>query len=492
MQILKRHVVEGQWWEKYLYRDDPYRRITIASGRGAGKTYAMSRFFVLRGLKSKRTLYAARQHKTRLQESSYRNIVDWVDAYGLNKGRRHVKHGWYIRRNSMYDCCYGSTIDFIGFDTGKEGHRTDALKGLHDVTDFWADEASSMMEETYKVLAPTIRAANCTIFLTFNPNRRSDIAWRIHQRILEGRMPNCRAITITYKDNRFWTEELDATRREFKDDMTPEEYRHIWLGQPFDDDSGLTVLPYSFLVPCFKAYDPSMDFSQYPIHAGWDIADAGQNYNAFCVRQGPLVLHLSRFHSKVGPAARRVGKLCNQYGVKVLYWDEGGMGATAREVLKSQLGHGGWGFVGRGVGFGMKPRGEDRHMTRGMKNKEYFRDWGAQLAWTVRLRAHRSLRRRKGDVINPDKCLYFAPEVKLERQLEAELIQPVAEYQDTNRGKVFIEKEPDGATFARPVRCIAVGVYVGYAKRNPGYQGPELGGSHAYYFGRGSRSVAWA
>ena len=72
-------------------------------------------------------------------------------------------------------------------------------------------------------------------------------------------------------------------------------------------------------------------------------------------------------------------------------------------------------------------------------NAEYFRNWGSQAGWTLRLRANNTQALVNGDNIDPHQCLFINPDIPDLEKFLAEMAQP--EWDDDS-GKLKIEKQP--------------------------------------------------
>ena len=439
------------WAGRYLYRDPPFRFVSVASGRAAGKSWAIAQFLAIRGLQRRQRIVAGRLHLTRLKESSHPNIETQIQKMGL-EAKANSRVGWRIMYDRFVSVGNGSVILFNRINTGSDNVQAsrgrDTLVGWHDINICWVDEAASMTQRDLDTLIPTVRGMNALMVFSFNSMRRSDPIYQFHMDIKDGLIANSVAIDLTWRNNPWFHSSpvLHEARLDAKRTMAPEDYEHIWEGKTKVDDKGITVLPYDWLEMCVDDYNVTYLDEDDPLHAGWDIAHTGQNKNSLCIRRGAVVLNLESWHSPIEQAARIVMRKCKEYGVHKLYWDEGGIGAGARTALT--LANGGntnWGFTGRGVNFGSAVAGPERKYTVDMRNDEYFVNRGTQLAFAVRQRANRTRLRRLGEEVHSAKCLYFAEGVNVDKRLMQELEQPIIMYKDSELGKARVEKEPDGA-----------------------------------------------
>jgi phage terminase large subunit len=104
----------------------------------------------------------------------------------------------------------------------------DALKSLEGATVAWIEEAQSVSDESWRKLIPTVRRPNSEIWLTWNPELESDPTWK---RFVLKPPPGMVEIIMNFSDNP-WASEVLRDEREQMEAEDPEEYAHVWLGQP--------------------------------------------------------------------------------------------------------------------------------------------------------------------------------------------------------------------------------------------------------------------
>ncbi len=115
----------------------------------------------------------------------------------------------------------------------KYGRDADIRSNITGVTSMqgidicWVEEASTVTDESWEVLIPTIRKPESEIWVTFNPRFEDDAVWT---RFVIRKPTDCILIECNYIANPWFPdvheqERLDCLR------MTPKLYEHTWLGK---------------------------------------------------------------------------------------------------------------------------------------------------------------------------------------------------------------------------------------------------------------------
>jgi predicted phage terminase large subunit-like protein len=90
------------------------------------------------------------------------------------------------------------------------------------------EEAESITQESWDVLIPTIREPESEIWVTFNPNMKTDATY---QNFVVNKPDNCITVQMNYTDNPFFPDVL-REEMEFCKKVNYPKYEHIWLGVP--------------------------------------------------------------------------------------------------------------------------------------------------------------------------------------------------------------------------------------------------------------------
>ncbi len=157
------------------------------------------------------------------------------------------------------------------------------IKSLEGIDICWLEEAHALTEDQWRVLEPTIRKAGSQFWIIFNPQLSTDFAW---QRFIVKPPRGTLARQINYTENPFLSQTmLDLIEGAKAEDF--EEYQHVYLGQPRDDDD-MVVIKRSWLMAAIDAHKKlGIDISG-DRRIGFDVADSGDDKCATVAAHGPL------------------------------------------------------------------------------------------------------------------------------------------------------------------------------------------------------------
>lgn len=217
------------------------RFIVEESGRAGGKTQNVATALILVAMQEKLRICPAREFDNTTTESVKQALVSAINRYELP--------GWSIQdRKLKYQ--NGSEIFFKGLRTSESKGTIDAqrIKGLEDVDIVWCEEAQTISAEMLDVLIPTIRKKNSMLIFTANRLSVHDPYRKrlVEPLIGENNLPNCKP----FDDGRTFIQHINSEdieeylnpetieERETLRVLDPENFRHVWLGEPLSESSG--------------------------------------------------------------------------------------------------------------------------------------------------------------------------------------------------------------------------------------------------------------
>ena len=414
-------------WSENLFVPKRYK--VVHGGRGSGKTYHVCAALLMLARDRKMRICCAREHQNTIEESAKEALVFWIHKLGLED--------FYTVQQYRIIGANGTLFYFRGMSKMTNSD----IKGLEGVDILWFEEADRMTEKTFRLIRPTIRKDGSEIWLTFNPQFRHDIAYKM---FVDNDHPQAWVHQVLYMDNP-WLPNVLRDEMEFDKEFNPEVYRHIWLGEPDDLGEGMAVLPYVWLIRAVDAHkELNIDLNELigKRHAGLDVADSIAD-NAYCLRDGPIIEDI-RIWKTAGDLIR-VAEIANTYCLEDeiirLVYDQGGPGGSIRSYMNRRKGRGK--YFAEGLLFGSEVAGGDRVYTRGKTNKQFFLNRAAQLGWNMRQRLERTMNMLNGHVENPKNCLFISSDIENINDYLAQMAQPQWEY--TQNSKLRIEKSPDDA-----------------------------------------------
>lgn len=200
-------------------------------GRGSGKSYGFADGCIIRALKTKTRILCARQLQNSIKDSVHKLLGDRIVALGLSQY-------FDITRESI-KCKNGSEFIFKGIQ-----NNVQEIKSMEGINICWVEEAEGVTEESWDILIPTIRTEGSEIWVSFNPNMKTDATY---QRFVVNPPESCTSIKINYDENPFFPEVL-REEMEFCKKLNYPKYEHIWLGVPNAEAGNL------FKMDKFKRY----------------------------------------------------------------------------------------------------------------------------------------------------------------------------------------------------------------------------------------------
>lgn len=255
-----------------LARDRDF--IVEEGGRAGGKTKNIGTGLVIASMQEKLRICVAREYENTTDESVKQALVSAIERYKLP--------GWQIM-DKVLRYQNGSEIFLKGLRTSKSNGAIDAqrIKGLEDVDIVWVEEAQTVSAEMLNVLIPTIRKEHSTII--FSANRLS-IHDPYRKRLVEpligvNNLPDCKP----FDDGRTFIQHINSTdieeylpkkvineREDFRV-LDPEQFRHVWLGEPLSERTGGIFSKQLAEARNQRRIGAYPYRSDYPVHAAFDL-----------------------------------------------------------------------------------------------------------------------------------------------------------------------------------------------------------------------------
>lgn len=193
-----------------------------------------------------------------------------------------------------------------------------------------------------------------------------------------------------------------------------------------------------------------------------DVADKGKDTCAQGRRNGLVLDDLDEWRGKttedIFASTQRAFDNCDRWQARLLRFDSDGLGAGVRgdgrvlneqrrEAKRTEIDvesfNGGGEVVDKDLEFIAGYTDEDGHYHPGRTNGDFFQNLKAQCWWALRERFRMTfVAVTTGEVDDADALISISPSLPLLSKLSAELSQPT--YGKTSRGKVIVNKAPDG------------------------------------------------
>ena len=321
-------------------------------GRGGGKSYAFADSLLLLGRQKKLFIACLREIQDSIKDSVYKLLCDRISAWGLND--------YKIFENKIENRVTGTRFIFRGL----RDQDVNNIKSLEGVDIAWIEEAHTITRKSWNILSPTIRKDGSEIWISMNREEENDPLW-----VLVGSKPDERTLVrkVNYYDNPFCPEELrlqaEKCRRE-----SPEDYEHIWQGEPIRQGNYKLISSQKVR----QAFVKKMDGCTSPLVIGLDIARFGDDQTSFCFRRGRWCIRFESYRKldnvAVANLATNFIRTCQPHRI---FMDVGGQGAGVYDILKDR----GFGEIIRGIYFGEKALNDERYYNRRAEMWDEVRQW---------------------------------------------------------------------------------------------------------------------
>ena len=324
-------------------------------GRGGGKSYAFADSLLLKGRMEKLLIACLREVQDSIKDSVYRLLCDRIVFYQMRD--------YKILESRIENKITGTKFIFKGL----RDQDTQKIKSLEGVDIAWIEEGQSISKKSWDTLSPTIRKDGSEIWISMNRNEENDPLW-----VLLASKPDERTmvVKVNYNDNPFCPDELKIQAEKCKKEH-PEDYAHIWLGQPMAQSSSKLISS----TDVKRAFDSKIAYSDSPLVIGLDIARFGDDNTVFCFRRGR---YCQRFEILKKQDIVSIANYCQgiiqAHNPARVFLDVGGIGAGVYDILYSR----GFRSTIRAINFGSKAILEDRYVNRRAEMWDNAKMWLTQ------------------------------------------------------------------------------------------------------------------
>lgn len=416
-----------------LYFSDKFYKV-FYGGRGGMKTFEISRGVAVMAAERKLNIVCGRQFQESIAESVKESVEEQIYLLELEDEYR-------ILEKRIIHKITGSVIKFKGLE-----RNIKSKKGWNAVDILWIEEGEILKAETAEILFPSIRKKGSQIIISMNRGRRSDALDKMFlaKDLVKEIKDNSVIVNVGWKDNKHFPKELEL-QRQICLKATPERYAHIWGGEPDDGANVNKVLQYGKLLLCVDAHKKVGYKPSGMGRSGLDVADEGNDTNAWAYRQEALLSIVREWRVKyLHMTAAKADFLNKTNNVATMHFDAGGLGAGIKSDLSRIKKSEGKKFIP--FLFNGKVKGGSkyfiRHKDLKIRNKDYFHRVNAQAWWNLRLRVENTVKLLDGEKVNPATCFFIDSRIENLDGILAELSQCVW---DDRSGKIKVDKAPEGA-----------------------------------------------
>lgn len=402
---------------KGVFKKNRYH--VLRGGRGGGKSVFVAKSLVLEAYFNDAQILCARELQNSISDSSMALIWEIIEQMGL-------------------DCFFTKTKNEI---TGGNGSRfffrglksnITSIKSIARLDFVWVEEAEAVLEDSWKVLTPSVRTRGARIIVTFNPRMLMDSTY---QRFVVNPPTDCISTECNYYDNPHFPASLEQERIDMKH-ADPDLYEHVWLGKAVGN-SPLSIIPPKWARACIDIHKTLGIEPDGIKNMGFDVSGGGSDPNANLLLSGQVVTFAKEFRQG-DPVSAAHDTWANvlEHGASVLTFDVIGVGSGTEQTLKEpQFNHK---ILGTGeikivpfnaAGAVEQPDALDRLHNK--KNKEVFSNLKAQRWWRMRYRCQQAWLATQEMEYDRDAIISFDSELIDKDTLEKlifELSAPQREY----------------------------------------------------------------
>lgn len=368
-----------------------------------------------------------RMFQNRIEDSVYTLLKREIDRFGFTSN-------YTILNNRIKHNITNAEFMFYGL-----ARNVEEIKSIVEIDVLWIEEAQSLTEEMWKVLYPTLRKEHSEIWIVFNPKLITDF---VYTRFVVNPPSDCLVRFINYDENPFLSETSKATIAALKQE-NHEEYLHVYGGLPLQDDDEV-IIKRSWLNSCIDAHLKLKIEPTGEKITGYDVADSGEDLNAFVNKHGILVTKIHQWKGRedeLVKSAKIVRQEAKLFGSIVRYDSIGvgaGVGSNIQELNKVD------GVTVQFSAFnsGGAVMNKFSEYELGVKNKDYFSNSKAQVWKAVAdrvLLTHNAV--TKGMKCDPNDVISISSSCNHLEQLLTELSTPRKDYD--NSGKFKVESKKD-------------------------------------------------
>lgn len=425
---------------KGFFETPNVRNYVLYGGRASSKTYHTAGFCVFLAARYRVKFLCVRQFQARIEESVKTVIEEAIYAEGMQDEFKITDDDIIHRRT-------GSTFRFLGIRRNLR-----EIKGIAGIDVLWIEEAEDLQPEQWEILEPTIREESSRVFIVFNPRLANDFVWK---KFVVDPPQDTLVRKINYDENPY----LSATMRRVIDRVRaddPEDYQHIYLGVPRDDDDHV-VIKRSWIMAALDAH-LALGITPAGEHRiGFDVADAGADKCAMIAAHGPLVTHAEEWKAREDELLKstsRVWLAAVERKASIVYDSIGvgaGVGAKVNELNAGDeygrkrdhapVSHSGFNAGGEV----WKPDALYANTKR--SNRDMFANIKAQAWWNVADRFRNTFNAvRNGKTFDPSDMIFIDSNLPCLSKLIDELATPRRDFDNAGRVKVESKKDLAKAT----------------------------------------------
>jgi len=426
--------------EKFLVTK---KRFKVAfGGRSGGKSFTFGDIFSSQAKDYGHKTLCLREYQNSIKDSVQSMLVSAVDRLGYT-GFQPIQDEIRFEDKAVFR--------FKGLARDPDG-----VKSAFGFKRFWVEEAQNISAKSLEQLTPTMREEGGEIWLAMNPQHSTDpVSIRFlqpfYRKLLQDGIyedDQHLIVWLNYKDNPWHNQELERERLFAKEQLSSQQYNHIWLGH-YNDEVDNAIIKAEWFDAAIDAHTKLGFKPTGHCVVSHDPSDEGADDKAVCVTRGVMIEDvLLKSDGDSGDGIDWATNIAKDKSADCFIWDADGLGVgLKREVERNLSGSKMDIQMYRGSESPARPNDGynqpgDSESSIVKTNKDVFRNRRAQSYIALRDRFFATYRAVvKGEYIDPDRLISLNPDIKLMDSLRAELCG--IPLQPNPSGKLQIMSKPN-------------------------------------------------
>lgn len=405
------------WQSKAMYK-------ILYGGRGSGKSGGVGRIMLMDCQTRNLDVLCGREYQNSIDESVHKLLKGLIDnpeyeIKGFDYNDKKIK---CVTNNKIFS--------FKGW-----ARNPSNVKSAEDYGRCWGEEAESTSQNTIDILLPTIRSDGSQAWFTMNPASSQDpMATRFILPYMDAILrdgfyeDDMHFIAkVNWRDNPFWTKELEQKRRWSYENEPRARYDWIWEGE-FNDSVESALIQAEWFDACVDAHK-RLGFEPKGIRfSAHDPSDKGPDSKGFAFRHGSVIQDVQeKIEGDINQGCDWALDLAINHRSDAFTWDCDGMGVGLnRDITKS--------FEGKHTVISQFKGSEGvdnpdaifqpatgAPIQEQKTNKEALANKRAQNYLRLRRRCYKTWQAINGTYHNPDDLISFSSEIKDLAKLRSEL-----------------------------------------------------------------------
>lgn len=316
------------------------KRVKIAvGGRGSSKSLGVGDIMLMLCDHGER-ICCTREFQNSIDDSVHESLKQEIDRLGVD--------GLEVTNNNIISST-GGEIFYKGL-----ARNITSLKSIAGINRLWIEEGESVSEKSLRVLTPSVRSsasANLSddnppeIWITMNRNSREDAIAKKYLSRAESSLESTgyyeddllMVVDVNYTDNPWFPPELEQERLDDLENLSEDEYDHIWNGH-YNESVENAIIKKAWFD---AAIDAHVKLGIKPSGATiftHDPADEGGDSKAYACRTGILYHDVGEIDAKDGNDALDIATdKAREHRADLFVWDGDGMGALLRRQVQQNF-----------------------------------------------------------------------------------------------------------------------------------------------------------